>query len=598
MGLLGPIDAETRMRMVRALRGRTPGLVQTPLNLLPPPYWSAWELLCRRAEELGESSFITYYDDELDYRVTLSYADVAAQARRVAAFMRGELSLGPGDVIAVADLYNHPDAIAIYFAAWACGILVTPINMREDRRRHQQVLRHSQACAVFARDRQDPGATDNYLTRMTALAGDLGIPHIVQLGGEERRAAHWLDEWESDDIGDVGEFFPMDTPALLVYAAGTTGTPRGIVLTHSMLYDVRALAEQDGVGRDDILFSALPISHVYAIVSGVLGATYLGATLVLDRRFNPATLLERVEDEGVTVMSVVPAMLSAVLEHIRSEGISVRSDYPEARRSLRYLFCGGGPLYPSLAREAQRLLDVQVLHGWGMAELVCSGSHLPLDLTKSEYERLVLDAPHPSIGTPNESLRLGVLDPETGEPSQPGERGVLVAAGPGLMAGYYRNATLNERAFRHGVLETGDEGYYEVFKRDNGETMTVFFMTGHLRDVIERGGVEYSLAEIEGDLQKIPSVVRGLVVGYPHHALGEEVGAFVQLASGTDLDEAAVWRHFMTLGYPWDKTPKRVFFVDELPETPLGPAARESFLKHFEGMQDEIVRRPDYWGRR
>lgn len=595
MGVLGPIDGDTRIRMAQARRATRGGLVGVPLDYSPPPFWSVAELLFRRAEESPDRTYIVYYDDEFGRRESLTYAAVADRARRVATFMRNDLKLGPGDVVALADLHNHPDAIVVLFAAWALGVMVVPINMREDRRRQQFILRHSNARTIFVRDRQDPGSLENYLKRMTALAGDLGIPHVVQLGGDERRAAHWLDQIEPATEPTFAEIFPSETEALLVYTAGTTGDPKGVVLTHAMLYNARAIVEQHGLKSSDIFFTAMPLFHVNPIISGMLAAAYVGSTLVLNRRFNPATFLERVEDEGVTATSVVPAMLSAICQHVTTAGIKARKVHSDALNRLRTVFCGTGQLYPSVAREVEEVLGLRIRHGWGMSELTCWGCHVPRDLSDEEYRKLILDARFPSIGVPNSSIRMGVIDPDTGESLGPGEVGELVAAGPGMMLGYYRNAVANDKVFRFGVLQTGDQGYYEIFRRDSGKEIPVFYITGRLKEVIERAGEKYSTLEIDADLLRMPVIEQALAIGFRHTVTGQEVGAVVRLREGASVDDRTIWRHFMTLGYSWDKTPKVIHVVPEIPTDATGKDQRLPFADLFDGLEDEVFRRPEFW---
>jgi long-chain acyl-CoA synthetase len=598
MGVLGPIDGDTRIRLAQARRGTRAGLVGPALDFESPPYWSIAELLFRRAEATPDRTYLVYYDDELGTRESLTYAGIADRARRIATFMREELKLGPGDVVASADLYNHPDAVAVLFASWSLGAMVVPINMREDRRRQQFILRHSNARTIFVRDRQDPGALENYLRRMTALAGDLGIPHVVQLGGDERRAAWWLDQLEPGTEPRFSEIFPAETEALLVYTAGTTGDPKGVVLTHRMLYNVRALVQQHGLSGADVFFTAMPLFHVNPIVSGLLAALYVGSTLVLNRSFNPATFLERVEDEGVTTTSVVPAMLSAICQYVRESGVKARKLHADALGKLRTVFCGSGQLYPSVAREVHETLGLRIRHGWGMSEITCWGSHVPGDLSDAEYRKLLLDARFPSIGTPNPSMRMGVIDADTGEPLPPGRVGELVAAGPAMMAGYYRNAVANDKAFRFGVLQTGDQGYYELFTREDGSTVPLFYITGRLKEVIERAGEKYSTLEIDADLLRMPVVEQALAIGFRNTVTGQEVGAVVRVKEGAQVDEKAIWRHFMTLGYSWDKTPKVIRFVAEIPTDATGKEQRLQFADQFAGLEDEVFKRPDFWTKR
>jgi acyl-CoA synthetase (AMP-forming)/AMP-acid ligase II len=594
-GVLGPIASDTRLKIAEAIRASREGLHGGPIDFTPPVCWSLWELLARRAEEIPEKPYIIFCDDDSGIRETLSFERVARRARRVAAFMKDRLLLGPGDVVAVADLYNHPDTVVLMFAAWALGVIVVPINMREDRRRQQHILRHSGAQAVFARDRQDHGALDNYLKRMTALAGDLGISHVVQMGGEDRRAAYWLDEIEAQAESEFAEVFPIGTEALLVYTAGVTGPPKGVVLNHSLLYGVRAFVAAQELRAEDVILCTLPLFHVQGIVAGVLAAVHVGATLVLNRRFEAATFLERVEDEGITVTSVVPAMLAEVCTFVEEQGIKPRRDYPDALQNLRRVFCGGGQLFPATASEVYERLGVRIGHGWGMTETSCWGCMLPPDLSDGEYRKLVLDSPFPSIGVPNGSLRMGIVEPTTGAPLAASEVGEIVTAGPGLMQGYFKNGVANEKAFGLSVLQTGDQGCFEEFRRDDGSRIKVFYIIGRFKETIERGGEKYSTMEIDTDIMRIPVVEQALAFGFRHNVYGQEVGAAIVVREGATLDEIAVWRHFMTLGYSWEKTPKVIRVLEDLPEALTVGEQRVKVAELFGDLSDEVFFRPDFW---
>jgi long-chain acyl-CoA synthetase len=166
------------------------------------------------------------------------------------------------------------------------------------------------------------------------------------------------------------------------------------------------------------------------------------------------------------------------------------------------------------------------------------------------------------------------------------------------MAGYYRNAVANDKAFRFGVLQTGDQGYYELFTREDGSTVPLFYITGRLKEVIERAGEKYSTLEIDADLLRMPVVEQALAIGFRNTVTGQEVGAVVRVKEGAQVDEKAIWRHFMTLGYSWDKTPKVIRFVAEIPTDATGKEQRLQFADQFAGLEDEVFKRPDFWTKR
>ncbi|MGQ0612929.1 MAG: class I adenylate-forming enzyme family protein [Planctomycetaceae bacterium] len=577
--LLGAIDAATRDGMERARRGDAPGLVGPALDRTPLPHASAPALLLDRAAARPEEIGTVFWDGE--ERLELTHRALAERALRFASALREDLGLKPGDTLAVADLFNHADTLALYHGAWVAGLLVAPLNMREDERRHRFILDHSGAKAIVARDRKDPGAASNTLDAMLPLAG--GRP-VAQLGGEESRASLRLDRTERPP-STVRED-RAGHPALLVYTSGTTGDPKGVLLGQRMLHDVRALAGHHRLGPGDVFQTAMPLFHVNALISSMLLALYTGGRLVLLRRFDPATFFAVAAREGATQTSVVPAMLDAL----------VRAGGDVAPPRLGTIFCGAGQLYPEVARAFFRAYPaLRIRHGWGMSETTCWGCHLPQDFTDAEYRTHLLDARFPSIGVPNRAIRMGIVDPTTGRPLAAGERGEIVCGGPGLMEGYFRNAEANAKAFRLGVLQTGDEGYFVEHARPGGETVPLFQITGRLKEVIERGGEKYSTLEIDSDLLKLPGVRRALAYGFTHHRFGQEVGAVLMLQPGASVTAEAVWRHFHALGYPWDKTPKVVRIVEEIPTTATGKDQRLRFAPLFQGLEGERFPRPPFW---
>ncbi len=577
--LLGAIDAATREAMERARRGEAPGLVGPALDPAPLPHLSAPALLLDRATARPDEIGTVFHDGEK--RLELSFRAMADRALRFATALREDLGLKPGDTLAVADLFNHADTLALYQGAWLAGLLVAPLNMREDERRHRYILDHSQAKAIVARDRKDPGAPANSLDAMLALAE--GRP-VAQLGGEESRASFRLDRTERSR--SKGREDRAGHPALLVYTSGTTGDPKGVLLGQRMLHDVRALAGHHRLGAGDVFQTAMPLFHVNAIISSMLLALFTGGRLVLLRRFDPATFFAIAAREGASQTSVVPAMLDAL----------VRSGGGSAPPRLATIFCGAGQLYPEVARAFFHAYPtLRIRHGWGMSETTCWGCHLPPDFTDAEYATFMLDARFPSIGVPNRAIRMGIVDPASGRPLGAGERGEIVCGGPGLMEGYFRSAEANAKAFRFGVLQTGDEGYFVDHARPGGETVPLFQITGRLKEVIERGGEKYSTLEIDSDLLKLPGVRRALAYGFKHHRFGQEVGAVLMLQPGASLATEAVWRHFHALGYPWDKTPKVVRTVEEIPTTATGKDQRLRFAPLFAGLEEERFPRPAFW---
>ncbi len=598
MSNAGPIGPGTRRNIVRAHRADRDGLLGRPVDHEPPPYWTAADMLFSRVAERPDHPYLIFYDDEYGQRVAYTYAAVGEQVCRIARFLTQKLGLGPGDVIAHGDLYNHADTVALYYAAWATGMAVLPLNMREDRRRHHFVLRHAGAKALFARDRKDPGSGENYLTRLTAIAADLGIAHVVQLGGGERRAPHWLDRAVEEVEPAPPDIFFTETDAIVPYVCGGGGDPRGVLLSHRLLYAVRAFVTFNRCDESDVFMTSLPLFNMAPLVCAMLAAAYTGGHFVLNRRFVRSNFFERVEDEGVTLATLVPAMLAALSGHVKDQRINLKKQYPAVLKTLRSVLCVPGRIHAEVLREFNKAVGIRVNPGWGQNEVAGWGTQVPPNLTADEYRKLVLQADPPPVGVPTGGVRLAVVDPETGKWLGPGKRGELVVAGPSIMKGYFRNATTNEKSFANGVLSTGEEAYYRIRKLKDGSEQPFFYLADRYQDVIERGGLSFAAAEIDVDLIKLPPIERAVAVGFRHRAFGEEVGAAVQLRPGGTLDDRTMWRHFMTLGYPWDKVPKVIRRSDNVPALPATRDQRQALAGLFSSVDNEYFPRPDFWKER
>jgi len=530
-------EIEARIAKARLTEGTRPCL-----ECLRFPTFA--ELLEARAK--GEAKpFLVYYD-ESGGRCELSYREFAARVAARARTLSEKAGLKRGDRVATL-MHNHPEAPITCFAAWRIGATVVPINMGEDDARIEFVLENSAAKAVVF--------LPEYAPRAQAL-------------GAGRDRGSWLDlgtlREETDSIGAVARL-PRPEPeddALIVYTSGTTGPPKGVVLSQrNLLVDAEGIAGWHGLREGSRLGCVLPVHHVNGLIVTLVTPFVVGGSVVLWRRFRSHDFWAVVAGEGVEIVSVVPTLLAFLLEDAKA----VHSAPPSR---LRHLICGAGPLTVDLARRFEERFALRIVHGYGLSETTCYSCFLPLDLSDEEHAHWMRDFGFPSIGVPLPPNEMAIHDAR-GRPLGPGERGEIVIRGVNVMKGYYARPDANAQSFAFGWFRSGDEGFFE---RD-AMGRPFFFITGRIKELIIRGGVNLSPFEIDEVLSRIPGVACGLAVGFENDWYGEEVGAYVKLEPDAPLDERAILEACRQK-LPFAKAPKVVVFGDETPVTSTGKYQR------------------------
>jgi long-chain acyl-CoA synthetase len=349
--------------------------------------------------------------------------------------------------------------------------------------------------------------------------------------------------------------------ALIVYTSGTTGPPKGVVLSQcNLLVDAEGIAGWHGLREPSRLGCVLPIHHVNGLVVTLVTPFVVGASVVLFRRFRTHDFWPVVAREGVEIVSVVPTLLAFLLEDKK----------PKAGGTgrLRHLICGAGPLTVDLARRFEERFRLRIIHGYGLSETTCYSCFLPLDLSEKEHGHWMRDFGFPSIGVPIPPNEMAIHD-DAGRPLGPRERGEIVIRGVNVMRGYHARPDANAQSFAFGWFRSGDEGFFEP----DAQGRPFFFITGRLKELIIRGGVNLSPFEIDEVLSRIPGVSCGLAVGFENDWYGEEVGAYVKLEPGVSLDQEAILAACRAR-LPFAKAPKVVVFGEEMPVTSTGKYQR------------------------
>jgi long-chain acyl-CoA synthetase len=559
------------IRAARTLHGVPPDQYQVPFTNIR-------QALSLHAKTTPDQPYLIHYDAE-GGREQLSYAQFNARVHQAAGFLYDDLGVRRGDRVATI-AYNHLDTVILYFACWLIGAAVAPQNVTEDDARIAFILRNSESVVCFVRA--------ELLDRAERIIGNpdgvegLGasnIRQIVEMGGtlceQYLNFNHEIIN-RPDTFISTTERPNLEDEALLVYTSGTTGAPKGVVLTqYNLLIDAHGIAQWHALSGGQRMMCVLPIHHVNGIVATLMTPLVAGASTVLNRAFSPAHFWARIARERVQIVSVVPTLLQFLLDFAAAQEAKGASIYGEGvqagdLRCFRYPICGAGTLPLALVTTFEARFNIPILHGYGLSETTCYSCFLPAFQSEGEHRHWMHDFGYPSIGCPIQPNEMAIFDAAgSGTELPPGERGEICIRGHNVMKYYYQRPDSNAETFKFGWFRSGDEGFYQV----GADGRRYFFITGRIKELINRGGVKFSPFDIEEVLLSYPGVKIGLAVAFKNDYYGEEVGAYVVPQDGLTLDAdglIAFCRERMT----FEKAPKVVVFGTEIPVTTTGKYQR------------------------
>ena len=534
-------------------------LAEQPVSEPLIPYDSIADLLDRQVEKYEDKPFLIFYPED-GRRREYSYREFHEQVCKTANFLQS-LGVSSGDRIATVS-HNHSDVVIQYFAAFLVGAVVVPVNVGEDDKRVAFILQNSGTRVAFVRDA--------YLERIRSLQPN--IPSLKAVVPSGRRTGDPIFE---DEIEKHSSRFKPSRPpglhdeALIVYTSGTTGLPKGVVLSqYNLLVDAMAIAEWHRLSDDQRMMCVLPIHHVNGTVVTLMTPLWCGGGVVLNQKFHSETFFERISIEKVHVVSVVPTLLQFLL-HTKLSMAAYKIAH------FRHIICGAGPLTVELALKFEHQFKIPIIHGYGLSETTCYSCFLPPDLSPGEHKLWISKYGFPSIGVPLPVNEMTIHD-EGGNELREGERGEIVVRGHNVMKWYFQNPEANTTTFAHGWFRSGDEGF---FKYDE-QGRKFFFITGRLKELIIRGGVNISPFEIDEVLMNMPGVQAGIAVGFENDWFGEEVGAYVKPKEGLRITEEDVLA-YCRKHLPFAKSPKVVILGNDIPVTSTGKYQRSKCKELF-----------------
>ena len=469
-------------------------------------------------------------DDAVTYRGMLDWS------RRLAAGLQAR-GLSAGDVVGLLS-YNNNEFLATIFAANALGAIAMPINWRLAAEEVRFILDHSEARALVCHE------------ELLELADDA----IGRLDGELVQVAVAADApegWERFADVAAGAALPERAPVgpddihRLMYTSGTTGRPKGVMLTHANLaWKNFAHVTEFGFTSADVGLACGPLYHVGALDLVTTTMIAVGATTVIHRVFDAEAVIDEIERSRVSLVWAAPAMVRAILD---VPGVEQRD-----LASVRVIIAGGEKMpIPYIDRLRTTFTGAWLADAYGLTETVSGDTFLDRDSTVTKLG---------SVGRPCQYLDLDVWD-EAGTSLPPGEKGEIVLRGPKVFAGYWRDPDATERAFAGGWFHTGDIGVVD----EDGYV----YIVDRLKDMIVSGGENIASSEVERVLYEHDAVVEAAVVGRPDDRWGEvPVGYVVLTESATTTAEELIELCRSQLAKY--KVPRDVFFIDALPRNPSG----------------------------
>lgn len=461
----------------------------------------------------------------------LSYQDFYERVERFAAYLQ-EQDYKKDDVIALYTLNSDLFLIA-YLGVQLAGFIVMPINTKLAAPEVEFIINHSEAKGLIYDERIEETFKDiSYefqhvvsLQEMTAIVEqDHGVRKAVQ--------------WESHDT------------AVVMYTSGTTGKPKGVMLTHENIAATAQIwSASMQMSKSDKMFICTPLFHCAGLHVFAMPMFYQGGTVIIEEAFSPAKTLAQIAATEATIFFGVPAMYTIILNTPQFKEHSLQH--------LRLLCYGAAPMPYELVKQVKEAFpNVKVQNLYGQTE------NSPAATSLLDSDALTKIG---SVGKPLAQTEVCVVDSE-GKPVPAGEVGEICVKGPQVMKGYLHNPEETARTIKEGWLYSGDLGRFD--------TEGYLYIVDRKKDLIIRGGENIYPIEVEEVLYQIPEVLEAAVVGLPHEVYGEVPKAYVVLKEGQSTDEATILAYCHTQLAKY-KVPYEIEFITELPRNASGKV-----LKH------------------
>lgn len=485
-----------------------------------------------------------------------TYADFEQSVAQFSGALK-HLGVKKGDHLALL-AGNTPHFLITLYASWRLGAVVVPINPTYTANEIAYIVQNSDAKVMIALDQLFPmfeakeKLFPNIKTIIACETVESATIKCMQMDEAPLLFRSFMQTGKP--VKDLKNLAKNEN-AIILYTSGTSGSPKGAMLTHENVYsNARDVGTYLKMSSDDRIVATLPIFHVFALTVVVNAPLYRGATVLLLPNFSPTEVFKVIRERKATVFAGVPTMYNFLYQY--EEGR--KEDY----ESIRLSISGGSALPVTLLHNFEKKFNTRISEGYGLSEASPVTCFNPID-----RERIP-----GSIGMSIVNVENKVVD-EDGNEVPKGEDGELIVKGPNVMKGYYKMPEETKKALRDGWLYTGD-----MAKEDeNG----YFYIVDRKKDMIIVGGYNVYPREVEEVLYKHPDIVECAVVGIPDDHLGETVSAHIVLKKESNINGQGII-DFCSKHLVKYKVPTHVYFTNELPKNTTGKILRRKLKKQEE----------------
>ncbi len=513
-------------------------IYRSPYGEVTIPEVPLHAFVLQRAKEMGDKPALI---DGPSGR-TLTYLQLAGGIQRLAAAL-AERGLKKGEVVAVFSP-NLPEYALVFHGILAAGGTVTTVNPLYTARELNYQLKDARARFIFT--------IPPFVERVKEALEGTQVEEIFVIG-EAEGATPLMSLLQTQAPAPEVTIHPKEDLAALPYSSGTTGLPKGVMLTHyNLVANIVQSAGVEPVTEKDVLIGVLPFYHIYGMTVILNFALYKGATIVTMPRFDLEQFLGLIEKHRITRMHLVPPIILALAKHPLVEKFDLSS--------LKVIVSGAAPLGEEVARAASQRVGALVKQGYGLTE-TSPVTHLnPDDPAKVKLA---------SVGPPIPNTECRVVDLQTGEDLGPGQLGEILIRGPQVMKGYLNNPDATAAALdSEGWLRTGDVGYVD----EDG----YFYIVDRIKEMIKYKGWQVAPAELEAILLSHPAVADAAVIPSPDPEAGEVPKAFVVKKAEVTEEELMAFVAERVAAY---KKIRKVEFVEQIPKTLSGKILRRVLIE-------------------
>ncbi|MGE0741998.1 MAG: long-chain-fatty-acid--CoA ligase [Hyphomonadaceae bacterium] len=500
-------------------------------------------IVAYRARVSGDAKAIVFGDRTLTYGALDEHAEKAAAALHASGVRKGQR--------VAYFARSSDDYYKVLFGAAKLGAVFTPINWRLSAAEAVAIIADSEAPIVFL------GA--EYAEWLPALRAGCPNAHEIVMLGAHSATAIGFEDWLARGRGYPANAIGAGDDVFQLYTSGTTGVPKGVVLTNANYVAVLNQSREAGWAdwsSDDVVLVCMPLFHVGGLNVGLFTLAH-GACAVVSQQADLASIVTNVKQHGVTITFLAPTLIGDV---------TGRADVTAADvASIKRIYYGASPISESVLRRAQALFAANFVQLYGLTETSGSVAFLSAAVHREGGERLR------ACGQANPGVTIRILRAD-GTQAHAGEPGEIVVQGPTVTKGYWRRGADTAAAIKEGWLHTGDVGVMDeagfVYIRDR------------IKDMIVSGAENVYPAEVENVLMKHPAIAEAAVVGVPDERWGEAVKAVVVLRPQVQADAADIIA-FVRNHIAAYKTPKSVDFVASLPRSAVGKILRREVRAPF-----------------